>query len=77
MIAPREYFLGLSIDNPQGAQRFGFTADSKIKRGFVIVVRNAGQGMVRQDEALCVHIRLSEHFMAYPKILVSWQHWMA
>jgi len=25
MIAPQEYFLGLSNDSPQGAQRFGFT----------------------------------------------------
>ncbi len=27
MIVPQEYFLGLSDDNPQGTQRFGFTGN--------------------------------------------------
>jgi len=52
MIAPQEYFLGLSGDNPHGAQRFVYTRDFPTERntqcipeGGILRVRPEGSAL--------------------------------
>jgi hypothetical protein len=60
MIAPQEYFLGLSDDNPQGAQRFVCTGDFPTERN-TLCISEEGKFPVRPEgSALGVQTRIKQ-----------------